>query len=301
MDRNANLDLKALETAKQHMGHFAWPTVALGLAILIAYLAIPALVLMELLPLVAAVPLMAFLTYASYTVLHDAAHGSISGSHTSLRWLNETMGYTAAWIVMIPLTAHRHEHLAHHRHANDPDNDPDMCLADMTRSPLHAIRAVTKMFAGQYLHYIQNRWNKGPRSQNLYLCLEVFAAVAPRVAFVAMGFWIEGLALFMLAWAVGVTLLVVLFAYIVHRPHEAVGRYVDTSTIVVDGLAGRVITLLWGFQNYHSIHHLFPRVPFYTYRAIFEEIEPVMLAKGAPVYHLGTRGLQLDDGAKLAV
>ncbi len=47
-----------------------------------------------------------------------------------------------------------------------------------------------------------------------------------------------------------------LFAYIVHTPHESVGRYVDTSTFVVGGPAGKLITLLWGYQNYHSIHHL---------------------------------------------
>ena len=296
MDRKDNLDLQALEVAKQHMGKFAWPTVALGLALLLAYLATPILVVMELMPLVAAVPLLAFLTYAAYTVLHDAAHGSISGSHTSLRWLNEAMGYIAAWIVMIPLTAHRHEHLAHHRHTNDPDNDPDACFTELTRSPLHAVRALTKMYAGQYLHYIRNRWNKGPKSQNLYLCLEVFFALVPRLAFVAMGFWVEGLALFVVAWSLGLMVLAYLFAYIVHTPHEAVGRYVDTSTIVVDGLTGRLVTLLWGYQNYHSIHHLFPRVPFYTYRTIFEEIEPVMLARGAPIYHLNVRGLQANAG-----
>ena len=55
--------------------------------------------------------------------------------------------------------------------------------------------------------------------------------------------------------------------------------------------------LLWGFQNYHSIHHLFPRVPFYTYRAVFEKIEPVMLTKEGPIYHLGFSGLQQKEAA----
>lgn len=59
----------------------------------------------------------------------------------------------------------------------------------------------------------------------------------------------------------------------------------DTSTIVIGGVTGRLLTLLWGYQNYHSIHHLFPRIPFYRYRRLFEEIELVMVAKGAPIYH----------------
>ena len=292
MDKKDNLDLVALEAAKQHMGSFAWPTVVLGIVLLATYLATPVLVVMDVMPLLIAVPLMALVTYASYTVLHDAAHGSISGSHASLRWVNETMGYIAAWIFMMPLTAHRHEHLAHHRHANQPNEDPDFVVADMTRSPFHALRAATNMYIGQFSYYFKNRWNKGPRSQNLYLCLELFAAVAPRLAFVAAGFWVEGLALFAIGWLLGIALVMFLFAYIVHTPHQSVGRYVDTSTFVIDGLGGKLATLLWGFQNYHSIHHLFPRVPFYTYRAVFEKIEPVMQAKGAPIYHLGFSGLQ---------
>ena len=90
MEHKDNLDLVALEAAKQHMGGFAWPTVVLGIVLLAAYLATPALVVTGVMPLLVAVPLVGLVTYASYTVLHDAAHGSISGSHTSLRWVKRT-------------------------------------------------------------------------------------------------------------------------------------------------------------------------------------------------------------------
>lgn len=291
MTTKDDLDLQALKAAKKHMGSVAWPTVALGICVTLSYLATPALVVMGLLPLIVAVPLMTLLTYAAYTVLHEAVHGTISGSNTSLRWLNEALGYSAAWIMMVPLTAHRHEHLAHHRHTNQPDNDPDAPMADITRSPSLAIRAVWKTLTGQFTYYVNNRWNKGPRRQNFYLCLEVIAALLPRLAFIAAGFWVEGLAMFVLAWVAGFSLLMYLFAYIVHAPHQAVGRYVDTSTLLVDGPAGKLITALWGFQNYHSIHHLFPRVPFYNYPDVFTEIRDIMEAKGAPIYHLNTGGL----------
>jgi beta-carotene hydroxylase len=296
MERKDNLDQVALEAAKQHMGSFAWPTVVLGIALTVAYVSTPVLVVTGSISLLVAVPLMAFFTYAAYTVLHDAAHGSISGSHSRLRWLNEAMGYMAAWILMMPLTAHRHEHLAHHRHTNQPEDDPDFVVADMTRSPLHAVRAATRMYAGQFSYYFRNRWNKGPRAQNVYLCLEVIAAFAPRLAFLAAGFWLEGLTLFVLGWILGIAVLLFLFAYIVHTPHQAVGRYVDTSTIVIGGAAGRLLTLLWGYQNYHSIHHLFPRVPFYRYRKLFGEIEPVMVARGAPIHRPGIHDLLAGKG-----
>lgn len=291
MQSSIDLDLYAFNAAKIYMGSFAWPTVLLGLVVTTAYIATPVLVVTGALPLIPATLLMAVLTYAAYTVLHDAAHGSISGSHTNLRWLNESMGYIAAWILMIPLTAHRHEHLAHHRHTNDGEEDPDFVLADMVRSPFHAARAVLNILLGQFRFYLNTRWSKAARAQNLCLCLEVIAAIVPRVAFCAAGFWIEGVALFAVAAVIGILALMFLFAYIVHTPHASVGRYVDTSTIVIPGPLGRALTLIWGFQNYHSIHHLFPRIPFYHYNKLFQEIEPVMAARGAPIYTLGTSGL----------
>jgi beta-carotene hydroxylase len=290
MQKNDQQDLAALTAAKQYMGGFAWPTVALGLGITLAYVATPLLVLSGSLPLLPALLLMSVLTYAAYTVLHDAAHGSIAGSHRELRWLNELLGYMAAWVLMIPLTAHRHEHLAHHRNTNQQD-DPDLVVADMNKSPWHAARAALQIFASQYRYYFKHRWSKAPRSQNVYFCLEIIAAIAPRLAFIAAGYWLEALLLFGVAGVIGIAILMYLFAYIVHTPHQSVGRYVDTSTFVIPGLSGKVMTLLWGYQNYHSIHHLFPRVPFYKYAQLFSDIEDIMAAKGAPIYTLQERGV----------
>ena len=293
MNNADTLDQQALASAKKYMGAVAWPTVLLGLFTGVAYLSIMAAALAGTLSLWAAFPLVAVLTYLAYTVLHDAAHGSISGSDQSLRWLNEMLGYLAAWILMIPLTAHRHEHLAHHRHTNDELNDPDFYVGDIRNSPLDAMVATAKIFYGQFSFYLGNRWDKAPRRQNAYFCLEVAVAILPRLALLGLGYWWEAILLLGAAWLLGVTALLYLFAYIVHRPHEDVGRYVDTSTILVPGPLGKVVTWMWGFQNYHSIHHLFPRVPFYQYAMLYADIEDVLVAKRAPIYRLTLRGL--DD------
>ena len=184
MNKPDALDRQALVAAQQYMGKLAWPTVLLGVTVGLAYVATPLLLIAGVIPLAVAFVLMTVATYAAYTVLHEAAHGSISGSHTSLRWLNEALGYIAAWILMIPLTAHRHEHLAHHRNTNKPDEDPDFIVANMARSPLHAARAAVQVFASQHQYYYKHRWGKGPRAQDRRLCLEVAAALVPRLAFV---------------------------------------------------------------------------------------------------------------------
>jgi fatty acid desaturase len=297
MNKADPLDQQALFAARNYMGDTAWPTICLGIFVSTAYLTIPVLVVLGVLPLIIAIPAMAYITYAAYTVLHEAVHGSISGSNKSLRWLNETLGYIMGWILMIPLTAHRHEHLAHHRNTNQPESDPDFVIADMVDSPGHALGSALQVFLGQLRYYRAQRWNRGPRNQDIYLCMEVVAAIIPRVAFFAAGFWLEGLGLFVLAWLLGIALLMFLFAYVVHTPHKSVGRYVDTSTFVIPGKIGKLVTALWGYQNYHSIHHLFPRVPFYHYPDLFNEIEETMRAKGAPIYQLPIPGLLASPGA----
>jgi len=45
----------------------------------------------------------------------------------------------------------------------------------------------------------------------------------------------------------------------------------------------------WLGQNLHSIHHLFPRVPFYKYHALHRDIEPVLQAQGTPIIGIFSR------------
>jgi beta-carotene hydroxylase len=291
MNQTDKLDQEALSYAKHYMGEFAWPSVVYGLVVCGSYLATVALAMAGMMPLVLALPLVTILTYLAYTLLHEAAHGSISGSRQSLRWVNEALGYMAAWILMMPLTAHRHEHLAHHRHTNEEDGDPDFSVGELGDSVLQTVRVPFGIFVGQFSYYMKHRWQKAPGRQNLYFCIEVVAALLPRLALLSSGFWLEGLVLFGLAWWLGLMITLYLFAYLVHRPHSAVGRYVDTSTVLAPGILGPIVTALWVCQNYHSIHHLFPRVPFFHYPALFRDIEKIMAAKGAPIYRLTGQGV----------
>lgn len=295
MSKTDLLDRQAVASARQYMGMVAWPTIILGMVLGASYIATVLMALLGFLALWLAVPLVAVLTYASYTVLHESVHGSITGNHQSLRWLNKALGYMAAWIVMIPLTAHRHEHTAHHRYTNDELRDPDFHVGQMRNSRLAMALAVVRAIVCQFRYYSENRWRKAPFKEKVHLCLEVAAAILPRLAVIVAGYWVEGVALFVLGWLIGAIILLYLFAYVVHRPHEQVGRYVDTSTILLPRPLHGLLTWLWLFQNYHSIHHLFPRVPFYKYAKLYGELEDIMLAKGAPIHRVSIRGLKASS------
>ncbi len=41
------------------------------------------------------------------------------------------------------------------------------------------------------------------------------------------------------------------------------------------------------FQNFHLIHHLFPRVPFYNYPKAFRSLKPVLDQEQAHIYEFG--------------
>ena len=192
MQSTDTLDQKTRHAARRYLGEFCWPTVLLGFAVISAYVSVLGLVALGSLSLLWGTLLVGFLTYAAYTVLHEAAHGTIAGSHRSLRWLNELMGYLAGWIMMIPLTAHRHEHLSHHRNTNNPEQDPDYTMSEVNRSPWHALRALVLGVYNQYRYYLTHRWHLHAGRQNLYFCLEIVAALLPRLAFVLYGFWLEG-------------------------------------------------------------------------------------------------------------
>lgn len=291
MSSLGELEVNANRTAARYMGEVCWPTVILGMTIIVAYIAVLWAVASADFTLWQAVPASAVLVYLSYTVLHESVHHSITGSNRSLRWLNDLLGYLMGQLLFIPMTAHRYEHLAHHRHTNSPEKDPDFVFSSAT-GPIAALLTVMKGITAQYSFFFRNCWNAGRRIENTKFVIEICVALAWRLAFMAQGYWLEGLAIFVLAELLGLLLLMYLFAFIVHQPYREQGRYVDTATIVIPGPFGKLVNLLWMYQNYHSIHHLYPRVPFYRYVELFEEIEPIMSANGAQIHELGPTGLR---------
>jgi beta-carotene hydroxylase len=170
MNNGDSLEQQALASAKQYMGGVAWPTVCYALVVFFSYGLVLASALAGALSLWIATPMVITLTYLSYTVLHEAVHGTITGGQQSLRWINEALGYIAGWILMTPLTAHRHEHLAHHRNTNDKHEYPDYHISQIGNSPIESFRSALHIVHIQLSHYLQHRWNKAPARQNLYFC-----------------------------------------------------------------------------------------------------------------------------------
>jgi hypothetical protein len=61
----------------------------------------------------------------------------------------------------------------------------------------------------------------------------------------------------------------------------------------------RPLEWFWFGQNLHSIHHLFPRVPFYRYHELHRRIEPAMRAHGTPMIGIFSRRIVESEDAQL--
>ncbi len=288
MDKqNQSLDVQATEIAKAYMGELAIPTVWLGISSTLIFIGCLSAYVLEAIPFFAALVPLSLATYAIYTVFHDAVHRSIQGKHRHLSWLNEGLGYLAGQLLLVPLTIHRRSHIAHHAHTNDKETDPDFPYHSVVQSIGHLFYFAARSGFDQYAFYFRNCWNTASRQEKNKVAIETLIALSWRLAFIVYGPWAEVLSLLVLSAMLGSMITIYFFAYLVHRPYDAIGRWVDTGSHVFRGNWGAVVDWLWLFQNYHAIHHLYPRIAFYRYRQLFDDIETIMIAKGSPITYYG--------------
>ena len=286
--------------ANSYCDSLAWPTVLLAALTGVGYFSVPLLAMHGVMSIVWASLLMALITYAAYTPLHEAVHGAVCGGRARYRWVNEAVGYLAGLVSGIPLTAHRHEHFAHHAHTNIISADPDLLCAGMTDNWRALVTKPIGMIANQYRFFVRERWHAVSQKDRLVFLIETLTILASRLLLLTLMITAHGASnpapwwhvmlsigsLLIVGPALGVILLVYLFAFIVHHPHHAVGKFVDTSVFEPPATIQSVITWLWGCQNYHGVHHAFPRVPWYRYRALFDDHKAAIVGLGIPVHHL---------------
>jgi len=280
------LNVEANKAAQKYMGKLAWPTILFALAVPAAAIATLVLFANGTIGLVIATPLLGALTYMSYTVVHEGAHGNISGNHKSLSWLNTALGTLNASFILVPFAGHRTEHLVHHRFTNDPDRDPDAMLAGSASNPLKFGKVAVQFLikAGGY-PFQEGRWSTVSLGLRAAYIAEIAVMIGWRLAFFAVApFW-EALALLVISYAFALYFLVYWFAYRPHYPYTETERYRSTAHLIAPKWA-RPIRWFWLGKDIHGIHHLFPRVPFYHYHALYRDIEPILRANNAPIYPL---------------
>lgn len=282
------LNKQAIAAAKNYMGAVAWPTVVLTLVVITGFGVNLGLFASGLLPAWAALFVLAALTYMSYTPLHEAAHGNIHGNHERLKWLNDLCGYLVAPLIAVPYASHRHEHFTHHRYTNQPDKDPDFVVSGIRRGPLSAFITVLRFLWVQNTFFVRHTWSSASVKDRVVYCAEVTVSLGWRVLFLTFVDQPGALAVVLVGYLLGGGFTAYWFAYRPHLPYEESARYRNTSSLIAPRWL-KPLEWFWLGQNLHSIHHLFPRVPFYRYHALHRDIEPVMRAHGTPIIGMFSR------------
>jgi ferredoxin-NADP reductase len=102
--------------------------------------------------------------------------------------------------------------------------------------------------------------------------------LASFVSLTVLGFGLEVLVFVIIPNVIGVLVITLFFDYVPHHPHKSRSRYHDTRIY-----PGRLLNVLLLGQNYHLIHHMYPRLPWYKYKEVYARIQPDLEQLGAPI------------------
>lgn len=286
-DLNA-LNRQAISAAREYTGELAWPTVLLVMLVLAGVIATLTLFAAGLLPLWLTILAYGALTYLSYTPLHEAAHGNIHGGDDRRQWLNDLCGYLMAPLIMVPYSTHKVEHFTHHRYTNQADKDPDYLVSGMGGGLIAFVVTAIKFLWMQNTFLFRDYWATAPLRERLIYWGEVLFSLGWRIAFVLLVARDSDVTMLVAGYLIGAFFTVYWFAYRPHHPYEDASRYRNTSSLLMP-VWMKPLEWFWLGQNLHSIHHLFPRVPFYRYHALHRRIEPIMRAHGTPILGVFSR------------
>ena len=284
----STLNRQAIEMAREYTGAVAWPTVLLTAGVVLGVVVTLWAFASGLMSLWVAIPLYAALTYMSYTPLHEAAHGNIHGGQDRLQWLNDLCGYLVAPLIMVPYSTHKVEHFTHHRYTNQPEKDPDYVVSNMRHGFVSFLIYGFRFLWVQNTFLFRDYWATAPLRERLAYFAEVGFAIGWRVAFVALLGQGSALVLLVAGYFVGAFFTAYWFAYRPHLPYDESARYRNTNSLFMPRWM-KPLEWFWLGQNLHSVHHLFPRVPFYRYHALHRRIEPAMRAHGTPMIGIFSR------------
>jgi fatty acid desaturase len=263
----------------------AWPTLVLALSAFTLFAAAAIAAIGGYAPVWITIPLNSAAVYCMFTVAHDALHGSLSSS----RRVNSVVG-RLAWFFVVPMasfSSFTYAHVQHHRYTNDADKDPDMfashgptwqmpvrwALMDFFHSAWSVRRLserlrrswrrpVAEMAEGVVVSALSIAGLCAAILTNNFWTLVIVLLIPQRIALVFVGWWFDWL------------------------PHHALERAKAGNPF----RATRVrVGMEWLFapimltSNYHLLHHLDPRLPFYRLLQAWWRNEDVYLANDAVV------------------
>ena len=233
------------------------------------------------------VVLISVVMFMLFTPGHDAAHGSVS----SCSFLNGLIGRLSFQLLgpIAIFCGWRALHLRHHKFTNDPDKDPDRyaCNGHPILLPLRWFTTIA-----QYcIHWLCLADEPGVfrLAEKIEVTLNLAVNFSICVIAYDLGYFHQCYFYWMLPSTFCHALLVFSFDFLPHFQHSITpteNRFKTTSNIETYPIFEPLLSLVLHYQNYHLIHHLYPTIPFYRYKAKWEDKIVELKKQGYPVLKL---------------
>lgn len=243
----------------------AWGTIALFIFSIAGWISVGYLGINGEISVGLAVALNAIFAYLSFTVMHDASHRAVSQS----TFINDLIGRISV-LLLIPMPVFklfRFVHMQHHRFANESRHvDPDAWT-----SSGHPLTYPFKWLTLDlyYFWYYFPLMHKRPKAEKRDLLISIGISVVGVSLIAVSGYFMEFLLFWILPSRFAIFFLAYAFDYLPHIPKKTTQR--ENPYQATNNRIGweSVMTPIFLYQNYHLIHHLYPRVPFYRYLKIW--------------------------------
>ena len=278
-------------------GGFGWPTVLLALLLTVVEVGTIVLWSLGIVPLAIGFVVNSLAAYAWYTVHHDATHKAISGRDPRLRRVELACGSLAGFAMQLEFRSYSANHLRHHAHTNT-EADPDLfvkgSLAQIpvkwamlsTLATVGALprgdRLVARVLTskGIRLPLADSDRDRSDRSRGRRFAQ---AGLILLLISIPLGFFVPAFFLWWLPSRFGILILMACFQWLPHFPFDRTDRFGATR---INRFPGSTWLLLQ--QDRHLIHHLYPSIPWYRYRAVHRELRSLLESKGAIIEGTGT-------------
>ncbi len=261
--RRAGLQIRTNRAGLLHLlGHWG----LIGLVGTLLYLRVPGWGLL--------LPIQGVLIIFTFTILHECTHKT----PFKTLWLNEAVGRVSGFMVGLPFLWFRYFHLAHHKHTNDPNRDPELAgLAAPTswRGYLWHVTGIPVWCAqvSRLVQIILGRDHSGfvPRSKKYAVRIESIIIVTLYMLIALYSLTTSTIALNI--WIIPVILgqpALRLYLMAEHGRCPPVANMLHNTRTV---LTNRVLRFLAWNMPYHVEHHTAPNVPFHRLPELHKDLK----------------------------
>ncbi len=261
--------IKLIPRPEEPIPAVALPTLAVFLVSLAVWVSSTALGVAGTWPAIVSILINGVAAFAFFTVAHECSHSSASSNHSANVWLGRlSMPFFA---VIGSFGFLRYIHMQHHRFTNKDDgSDPDHYTQGGNRFTRIFLWASLDV---NYLRFYFGHASKRPRSEKIEFLVNT-AIVWGLIAFLCIqGYALEVLLFYVIPARIALTILAWSFDWL---PHHELPDTVETNKFrATRNIIGGewLLTPLLLYQNYHLVHHLHPRIPFYRYIKVWRRQE----------------------------